>query len=240
MSEDDFTVAFLNDVVEEAEIAAALPLRRQCQYRKDAFLEQRPRLFQKNFRLSKELTQNLMRIIEPVIVKKTEFDLKTKVLCALNFFGHGSYQSPVGENVNMNMSQPSVSRCIAEVTEALNHPEVFDQWVKFPSTFQELNQIVRDFYSTYGLPGVIGCLDCTHCAIVPSDTINFDERSYVNRKNYHSINTQLICDANLKIINVNALFPGSTHDCHIWNSSRVLTFMEQLYNNGHTNYHLIG
>lgn len=79
MSEDDFTVAFLNDVVEEAEIAAALPLRRQCQYRKDAFLEQRPRLFQKNFRLSKELTQNLMRIIEPVIVKKTEFDLKTKV-----------------------------------------------------------------------------------------------------------------------------------------------------------------
>lgn len=48
------------------------------------------------------------------------------------------------------------------------------------------------FYSMYGFPGVIGCLDCTHCAIVPPNTTNFDERSYVNRKGYHSINTQLV------------------------------------------------
>ncbi|RVE40141.1 hypothetical protein evm_015208, partial [Chilo suppressalis] len=49
-----------------------------------------------------------------------------------------------------------------------------------------------------------------------------------------------ICDAKLKILYVNALFPGSTHDSYIWNNSQVLTLMEQLHRTGHQNYHLIG
>ncbi|KOB77626.1 Uncharacterized protein OBRU01_03764 [Operophtera brumata] len=129
-----------------------------------------------------------------------------QVLCALNYFGTGSYQTPVGNNYVIHLSQPSASR----------------------------------FYRLYGFPGCIGCIDCTHVAIVPPAATMYDERSYVNRKNYHSINTQLICDASLKIMNVNSLFPGSTHDSHIWNSSNVLTLMESLHNHGHTNYHLIG
>lgn len=138
------------------------------------------------------------------------------------------------------MSQSSASRCIAEVVEALNEPSVFNHWVHFPETSQEMNEIVRDFYRTNGFPGVIGCIDCTHVAIVPPAATQYDEKSYINRKHYHSINTQLICDANLKILNVNARFPGGTHDCHIWNNSNVLTFMEHLHRIGKTNYHLIG
>lgn len=48
-----------------------------------------------------------------------------------------------------------------------------------------------------GFPGVCGCIDCTHIAIVaPSGNLgaenNYPEHIYVNRKNYHSINTQLV------------------------------------------------
>ncbi len=38
---------------------------------------------------------------------------------------------------------------------------------------------------------------------------------YINRKNKHSINIQLICNANYKIINAVAQWPGSTHDSRI-------------------------
>lgn len=50
------------------------------------------------------------------------------------------------------------------------------------------------FYTKHNFPGVIGCIDCTHIAIhSPSvDDPEFHEHLYVNRKNYHSINVQLV------------------------------------------------
>lgn len=52
------------------------------------------------------------------------------------------------------------------------------------------------FYEKHQMPGVIGCIDCTHVAIVapPVDHEQYPERVYVNRKNYHSINVQLVSE----------------------------------------------
>ncbi|KAJ8703708.1 hypothetical protein PYW08_016962 [Mythimna loreyi] len=169
-----------------------------------------------------------------------DLNLKTKVLCTLHFLGTGSYQTPTGNLNKINVSQATTSRCISDVVEELNHPNIFHQWVRFPRTLQELQTIALDFYNCYGFPGVIGCIDCTHVAIVPPPRDTHDERSYVNRKNFHSINTQLICDSKLKILNVNALFPGSTHDSYIWSNSAVLPLLQNLHNAGYTNYHLLG
>lgn len=43
-------------------------------------------------------------------------------------------------------------------------------------------------------PGVVGCIDCTHIAIVPPNNQNVEipEYIYVNRKGYHSLNVQLV------------------------------------------------
>lgn len=64
-----------------------------------------------------------------------------KVLNALRVFASGSYKNCVGENMNMTISQPSVSRCIHNVTKILNLPEVFNNWVHFPRNLQELQQL---------------------------------------------------------------------------------------------------
>ena len=45
------------------------------------------------------------------------------------------------------------------------------------------------------MPGVVGCIDCTHVAIFPPkiDDEHYPEHLYVNRKGYHSVNVQLVC-----------------------------------------------
>ncbi|KAL2099665.1 hypothetical protein ACEWY4_004059 [Coilia grayii] len=63
-----------------------------------------------------------------------------------------------------------------------------------------------------GFPNVIGAIDCTHVAIRAP---HVNEYMYVNRKNFHSINVQLICDARMAILNAVARWPGSTHDSFI-------------------------
>lgn len=50
---------------------------------------------------------------------------------------------------------------------------------------------------------------------------------------------QLICDEELKIININARFPGRTHDAHIWNNSAISTEMTNL-SRRHPGFFLIG
>ncbi|XP_050064959.1 putative nuclease HARBI1, partial [Aphis gossypii] len=164
------------------------------------------------------------------------------VITALRFFAAGSYQLDVGENRHTSISQASVSRVIEEVTNAITNPAIFNQFVKFPNNFNELDDVRTGFFSKYKLQGVIGAIDCTHIAITPpkKDDPIYPENIYVNRKGYHSINTQLICDANLHILNVSARWPGSTHDTHIWNDSVVKQFITDLHGRGFTSYFLIG
>ncbi|KAG8174221.1 hypothetical protein JTE90_002896 [Oedothorax gibbosus] len=76
---------------------------------------------------------------------------------------------------------------------------------------------------------VIGAIDCTHVAIIaPPDDDHHMERNFVNRKNFHSINVQIVSDNNLKILNINAMFPGSTHDAFIWRASNLKTLLSQI------------
>ncbi|KAF0732557.1 putative nuclease HARBI1 [Aphis craccivora] len=63
---------------------------------------------------------------------------------------------------------------------------------------------------------------------------------YVNRKNEHSINVQLICDASCRIINVNSKFPGSTHDSFIWKNSEIRNYLKDKYEEGTFKSWLLG
>ncbi|KAJ8369796.1 hypothetical protein SKAU_G00098240 [Synaphobranchus kaupii] len=120
------------------------------------------------------------------------------------------------------MSQPSLSRILPQVIEAILHV-LSTRYNSYPFTADEQERVKAEFVRSFNFPGVIGAVDCTHIALrAPS----VDEHAYVNRKNFHSLNVQIICDTRMQLLNVCSKWPGSTHDSFILHHSRVGLHLE--------------
>ncbi|XP_023230978.1 putative nuclease HARBI1 [Centruroides sculpturatus] len=227
--------------IEELERAERRCLRRQRIFRPrvDAFVLHEEH-FRRLFRLSKEVASNLINTLRPTLKEQTRrsaLSVQTRILAAVRFFACGSYQLGIGQDFTLSISQKSVSRAIRSVSVAIRD-NLLKHWILNYNNNNKLYIHFR-FYDKYTFPGVIGAIDCCHVAIVspPVEDINYPEHIYVNRKGYHSLNVQLICDANMYIMNVNARFPGSVHDAFIWKNSNVRKAFQRWHNcnrNAHT------
>ncbi|KAM3955316.1 putative nuclease HARBI1 [Aphomia sociella] len=158
--------------------------------------------------------------------KCNPFDLD-EVLTALSFYATGSYQRPIGNLEGIFIAQQTVSSVLAEVTMCLNTPQIRQKYIHFPNNDQERNEIKAEFYKKIKIPGVLGCIDCTHVAIVRP--VHNEER-YFSRKHYHSLNVQLVCDVNMQILSVDASYGGANHDSFIWSNHPLKAHMEELSN----------
>ncbi|KAJ8974307.1 hypothetical protein NQ317_009547 [Molorchus minor] len=191
------------------------------------------------FRLNKDMVNYLIQELTPhmpVSMHPNAVDPQLKILATLYFFANGSYQRVIGNSFLLSMAQNTISNCVNEVSSLIvNH--LSDNWILFPSTREDKLAIKEQFMAHTNFPGVIGAVDCTHVAIVaPLE----EEHNYINRKGYHSKNVQVVCDYNLRILNINPQFPGSTHDSYIWRMSQVQAELERCFNNGDHNSWLLG
>ena len=75
-----------------------------------------------------------------------------------------------------------------------------ESFIYFPKdNVQEQMKLKRHFQEKKNFPNVLGAIDCTQVTIkAPKE----DEPTFVNRKNCHSINVQVVCDNAKKILNV--------------------------------------
>ncbi|XP_036334989.1 putative nuclease HARBI1 [Rhagoletis pomonella] len=196
--------------------------------------------FRRLYRLSPGMVENLVSQLDNQLrgSRITALSTEKQVLAALRFYATGCYQRPVGEQWGISMSQTSISRCIHRVTDAINN-SMFTSKVKFPMTQLEC-QAAKEIFASAPSPfvaGTIGAIDCTHVAILAPKN---NESNYVNHHGYHSMNVQMICDPNLKILNVNAKFPGARHDSFIWSFSAARRVMQRSFETGNHNTFLIG
>lgn len=165
--------------------------------------------------------RDLIELYEPVSgITASSIPLDTKVLTFLAQLRSGSFQWIVGGDCGI--SQPSASRIIQSCCD---HTLTFaPSIINFPSTVAELNQIKQRFYDIARIPNIIGAVDGTHIPILsPSE----QEPVYVNRKQYHSINVQVVASRDYQIFDAVAKWPGSTHDSYIWRESSI---RDRLYN----------
>ncbi|KAL2099484.1 hypothetical protein ACEWY4_003878 [Coilia grayii] len=147
-----------------------------------------------------------------------------KVCAALSVLASGLFQRVAGDSIHI--SQASVSRCLTQFIDAMLHH--IGHFIKFPETVGEERAIKAGFYRVAGFPNVLGAIDCTHVSIrAPS----IEENVYRDRQRRHSINVQVVCDHNTRILSVCARFLGSSHDAYILRNSSLYRKMDMLANN---------
>lgn len=172
----------------------------------------------KRFRFDRHSIMYITEMLQLDLQRPTERNLaipvRSQVLVALRFYATGSFQVLVGDSYGIHKS--TVSRIIHRVSRALARQ--INNFITFPTTLQEMNQSKHLFYNICGFPNTIGAIDCTHVKI---QAPVFNENDYVDRKGQHSLNIQCICDANNKLINIVARWPGSCHDARILRESQV-------------------
>ncbi|KAK4325124.1 hypothetical protein Pmani_004278 [Petrolisthes manimaculis] len=136
------------------------------------------------------------------------------VLVYLGVTSQGKMQLCSGDDYGI--SQQTAGRIINQTLDALATPAFLVRCIKFPTTQAEIQQKQAEFRGIANFPGVVGFIDGSHIRIVAPKEY---EAEYVNRKNYHSINIQLVFDAQYRILDVVVLarWPGSVHDSRIWN-----------------------
>ncbi|XP_059062053.1 putative nuclease HARBI1 [Achroia grisella] len=187
--------------------------------------------FIESYRLSKELARNLCEELKPVMpdsTKSIEFSVESKVMAALSFYATGKYQKSIGGKTDPSITQYFVSTAVQQVTEAMNHPTIVKKYIHFPHLRNERDIIKARFYVKYGMPNVVGCIDCTHVPIARPDD---DQKSHFN-KSYHSKKVQVICDSDLNILSVDASAGGSLSNDAILNRHAVRIDLESLNHSG--------
>ena len=111
-----------------------------------------------------------------------------QVLVTLRFLASGSFLQVIGDTF-LGFDKSTVSRVVRRVTQAL--AAKLGDFIRFPSTRAERDEIKQGLFRVGGFPCAIGCIDGTHVRITAPHE---NEPDYVNRKGYHSINVQAICD----------------------------------------------
>uniref|UniRef100_M3XJB1 Putative nuclease HARBI1 n=1 Tax=Latimeria chalumnae TaxID=7897 RepID=M3XJB1_LATCH len=193
-----------------------------------------------------DLCEELKGDLESATSRSHAIPVVLKVTSALCFLTSGSFQASTGDTTGI--SQSAMSNSLTQFLNAL--VQRAEQYVSFPRSLQQQEQVKREFYAIAGFPYVLGAVDCMHVAIrAPS----VNEPAYQSGRNFHSMNMQVVCDAKCKITNVVAKYPGSCHDAYIlqqsslgnlfenheehegWLIGKLMTLLLSLYTNGKLN-----
>ncbi|XP_061574215.1 putative nuclease HARBI1 [Cololabis saira] len=177
-----------------------------------------------------ELCAELGPSLERGTRKSHALPVPLQVLTTLGFLASRSYQRKLADR--SGITQSALSRIMPAVWDGIIRMST--RYIRFPYGAADLANIKTQFAAIAGFPNVIVVIDCTHIAIkAPS----VDEFAYVNLKNFHSINVQIIWDAPMRFTNVVARWPGSTHESYILTNSLVGMGLQAgwlAYNHAHT------
>ena len=127
------------------------------------------------------------------------------------------------------MSKSSLHLCISDVADALLH--VAPQQILFPQDVSKMHAISRTYDR---FPGVVGCVDGTYIPMTGKTGPQRD--AYICRKGFPALHAQIVCDNNLKILDITTGYPGSAHDARVFKNSKLYQHLSNIPQN----YHLLG
>ncbi|CAK1590160.1 unnamed protein product [Parnassius mnemosyne] len=174
--------------------------------------------FRYKYRFSKRFGEKIVGILREDLVhdpRGCPLSPEIQVVCALRNWARHEIQDDTADL--HGVSQPVVSRTCKKVAEILSRKS--REFIKMPTTLNEQQETIRKFRSIANFPTVIGAIDCTHIRV---KKVNADGgQLYINRKGFSSINVQVVCDADLKIMDIVTRWRGSVHDSRIFRECRL-------------------
>ncbi|KAM7309944.1 hypothetical protein ISCGN_006916 [Ixodes scapularis] len=134
----------------------------------------------------------------------TVMTVELQVLCALRFYGTGSFQGMVASDEHVARDQKTVSVAVRAVSVAIvRRLGVQRGWIHFPETPSERFDAERGFRLLGRIPGVIGCVDGTMVSIVgPSkNDPTVTKAAYWCRKYFYALNVMVVSTLMLRCQN---------------------------------------
>lgn len=123
-------------------------------------------------------------------------------LSALRLLVTGSFQRVIWDRSGFSVF---FDRVLPRVLKAIHIIE--PQYISFPDTADQQVEIKSTI--SVVAPNIIGAVYCTHIGLkAPSP----DPFPFLKQKLYHSVNVQIISNANCHPLNVVAHWPGRSHD----------------------------
>lgn len=176
--------------------------------------------FREEFRFTRIQAVLLIEILRPHLPSLNErnrgISLEDSILLTLQWLGTGNFLWNLRRI--RNCSTTTVWRCIWAVIDGIVDPDIVNQWLQWPADEESSQRHLDYFRNEYRLPNILGVVDGTHIPIMRPANDPY-EAAYVNRKQFHSFNTQIICGSNYEILHVDVSSVGSAHDARVWNES---------------------
>lgn len=223
-SESDFEVL---DIISNISVSRNIRCRRNpLEMFSDKEFKMRYR-FDKN--TVKFLCETISANLAPVIYYKHTLSVLEQIFIALRFYATGTFQVVIGDDINVHKT--TVSRVVFKVSKEI--AKLSRTYINMPNN-ENLREVKAQFYGIAGFPNVIGCVDGSH---IPIQSPGGDQAElFRNRKGFFSINVQVVCDAKLKIRDIDARWHGSTHDSTVYHNS----FLRACLDNNEIDGHLLG
>lgn len=159
--------------------------------------------FRRRFRLTKRSFLSVCDIFRNELENETarSFPLSAedKLLLTLRFYATGSFQTVLGDIAGVD--QATVCRHVNQTTKVI--AARFNEFIFMP-TIEEQEATNVFYYTAQGIPGIIGLIDGTHIPI--NSPGGESSELFRNRKGYFSINVQVVCDQNYRIIDLMIVF----------------------------------
>ena len=174
--------------------------------------------FKENFRVERSTFMELLQQIGPHLQKnntalRVAIPVEKRIAASLYLLGSSTELRTIGHLFGIGKSTAGtiLHEFCSTLVEAFFH-----QFVKFPTTDQEIEETMNEFLTKSGYPMCLGSVDGTHIAIKPPLG---EECDYFNYKKFHSVIVLAVVNASLKFTYGNIGAPGRCNDSSVFTRS---------------------